>query len=585
MIALTSKAMMVFLCLIISIFVRVNPSYASETDGVIDTTSHYAYMEIGSWLDFGRTQGNVHVTDSALSGYAWSPELGWISLNCANNNTCGDVNYKVTNNSEGVLSGYAYGEITGWINFAPIYGGVVIDQNGVFTGYAYGDEVGWIVFNCLTTSSCATVSYAVKTDWRPESSRSSAVSNIVSSSGSFRRYILPIIEQNANIIDTVKNILPDWLKKGSVTTPSLPSVEKSVTKQAPIALSGKWQLIPSTAISGFVLAPLPKEVQTLLSKFPDLKKTFIQIGINKMSDLNKLKNTTFFLPGIAKETGIAGGVSVPLSTLSNKQKLNLPSNVVFVKAGDFLDYNISLTISDDGTPEQKITTVVGKPIDLAIKVDKPAKSIRGYLTVMDLGREQAKRSVPANSQLAAPIMAVMNLSPISPENVTVEQKIVLDSFEYADPDNDGIYTAHINAPLVHGQYEIISIVEYKDSVLAKKELRLTAVIDPEGYVYEEKGNKELRIPDAIVTLLWQNPDGKTFERWPAKDFQQANPQKTDKSGSYSFLVPEGEYKLTVSAPDYYSFESFVFTVEEGRIVHENIALKPKRWWRTLFGLH
>ncbi len=55
--------------------------FASSTDGTIDSTSRYAYMESGSWIDFGNTQGNVHVTDTVLTGYVWSSEFGWISLN------------------------------------------------------------------------------------------------------------------------------------------------------------------------------------------------------------------------------------------------------------------------------------------------------------------------------------------------------------------------------------------------------------------------------------------------------------------------------------------------------------------------
>lgn len=151
-------------------------------------------------------------------------------------------------------------------------------------------------------------------------------------------------------------------------------------------------------------------------------------------------------------------------------------------------------------------------------------------------------------------------------------------------DGDGIYTATIQAPLVHGEYEVISIIEYKNSAYGKKELRLTAVVDPEGYIYEKNGNKETRIPDAKVSLFWNNPKTGKFELWPAKQYQQVNPQKTDKSGTYSFLVPEGTYKLTVSVAGYYDFTGKEFDVNEGRGVHENIPLRGKSWWKSFLGL-
>jgi len=147
------------------------PVFASITDGTIDSTYKYAWGENIGWINFGTTEGNVHITDSALTGYAWAENIGWISLNCSNDNSCSIVDYKVSNDGEGNLSGYAWSENTGWINFNPTYGGVSIGSNGDFSGYAWGENIGWIVFNCATTNSCGTVDYKVKTDWRPQSAR------------------------------------------------------------------------------------------------------------------------------------------------------------------------------------------------------------------------------------------------------------------------------------------------------------------------------------------------------------------------------------------------------------------------------
>ena len=84
-----------------------------------------------------------------------------------------------------------------------------------------------------------------------------------------------------------------------------------------------------------------------------------------------------------------------------------------------------------------------------------------------------------------------------------------------------------------------------------------------------------------------NSDTKQYELWPAKNFQQENPQITNVSGTYSFLVPEGYYYLKVDAPGYLSYEGAPFQVKEGSGVHTNVQLKTKYWflnivdWKTV----
>ncbi len=474
---------------------------------------------------------------------------------------------------------------------------MTIDASGIFSGRAWGDQIGWITYNCSTDTSCSTVDYKVSTDWRPQSSSARATPAVTStshsSSGSYIRGFGPVsvvVPQNIpqNIVTT---------KIATTSTGRISNIVKAITPPiTPPSLKPNSKPVTS--------APLPAAVRALIEKFPQLQKTFNSVGIRKLNDLGMLSGAKFVLPSISKEVGIAGGASVPIARLTATQKKMLPTDIVFAKAGSLLDYSIFLTISSDGTPSQEINTVVGKPIELAVKADKPVKSIKGYLTVKNLERQSARQAVPARSQLAAPIMAILALgssagnSRVADTNnpnaknvntavlgTQIENKLVLQQFEYTDPNNDGIYTASISAPAVHGEYDIVSVMEYKDQTLGKKELHLTAVVDPEGYIYEKIGNKEMRIPDAKVTLLSKNSQSGLFESWRAMDYQQVNPQKTDKSGTYSFLVPEGEYMLTVSAPGYYDYSGQPFIVQEGHNVHEDIALIAKSWWRTLLGLH
>jgi len=60
---------------------------------------------------------------SELSGWAWSSNIGWISFNCTNTNSCGTSSYRVsvatsTGSDIGLLSGYAWSSNIGWIKFA-----------------------------------------------------------------------------------------------------------------------------------------------------------------------------------------------------------------------------------------------------------------------------------------------------------------------------------------------------------------------------------------------------------------------------------------------------------------------------------
>lgn len=50
-----------------------------------------------------------------IAGYAWSSNIGWISLNSANE--AGAVNYGVTADASGALFGYAWSGNLGWLSF------------------------------------------------------------------------------------------------------------------------------------------------------------------------------------------------------------------------------------------------------------------------------------------------------------------------------------------------------------------------------------------------------------------------------------------------------------------------------------
>src|SRR3989344_1093943 len=60
----------------------------------------------------------VHAETSRVEGYAWSANVGWVSFNCSNNNSCSSANYGVNlDRDTGALSGYAWNSGLGWISF------------------------------------------------------------------------------------------------------------------------------------------------------------------------------------------------------------------------------------------------------------------------------------------------------------------------------------------------------------------------------------------------------------------------------------------------------------------------------------
>lgn len=135
-----------------------------------DDGSQYAYGENVGWLNaepLGEGGPGVEVTDTALTGYMWCENIGWVSLSCENTSSCGDVNYGVSNDGMGHLSGHGWAENAGWISFSckntdscdtVDYGVTIGPATGEFGGYAWSENIGWINF--------ALNGVGVKTSWR-----------------------------------------------------------------------------------------------------------------------------------------------------------------------------------------------------------------------------------------------------------------------------------------------------------------------------------------------------------------------------------------------------------------------------------
>lgn len=149
-----------------------NPAAAENIDPD-NSDRQFSYSENVGWFNADPatiTNAGIDVDDTAISGYIWAENIGWISLSCENTETCNTVDYRVVNDGAGNLYGYGWSENTGWINFscttnntcANVKYGISIDPaTGDFSGRAWGENIGWISFDYATYTD-----YYIRTAWR-----------------------------------------------------------------------------------------------------------------------------------------------------------------------------------------------------------------------------------------------------------------------------------------------------------------------------------------------------------------------------------------------------------------------------------
>jgi hypothetical protein len=560
------------LFLIILIFLVFSFVYSAA----IDSVYKYAWGENIGWVNFNPTHGNVDVSDTKIIGYAWSENYGWINL--------APTNGGILNDGHGNLSGYAWGEEIGWINF----NNVKINPNtGDFSGYALVlIDNSKINFDC---NNCK-----VKTEWRKTTLTTTPIS---AGGGGGALSLSKQPEKSLELLSKLKELLSILIEQTKKITKApikeitkITFIERPVEKttvEKPELFSGKWRLFSYTLsnkpLKEFTLSPLPKEIQKLAEKFPKLEKLFKEAEITKLVDIQKLQGVKFSLPGLKERLGLHK--SIPITKLSSEIKRKIPTDFVFIRSIDeSIDFNVSLAVDEKGKPEQKTNFIAGKQIKLVIKPEKSVKSIKGYIVFKSKKSKQISFEIPRESLLASLFFKAPVLAESLEKSIPVEEKLVLVEFKYKDDDGDGIWEAEVQMPKVEGEYEIITVIDYED---IKKAVKLIAVIDPEGYVYEKYDDREIRIPGAVVSLFWLNPETKKYELWHANEYNQENPQITDITGRYVFFVPPGYYYLKVEAPGYLSYIGKPFYAKEDLEVHFNIELKSKYWmlkivdWKTI----
>jgi len=351
-------------------------------------------------------------------------------------------------------------------------------------------------------------------------------------------------------------------------------VKEEEIKKIPLVFAGLWSLLNPEPINAFAFAPLPRSLTLLGDQFPEFKSTFERLGVTRLADLDKLLGSNFVLPRIENIKDMPDEVILAFQSLPAE---NLPS-ARFLSLASFLD------ISEKGTISQRVNAISGQKLTFAVRPEHKASSVRGYLVLKESRFSEAsgnKFSLPLSSLAASIILSKESRGKIVDNISEIEEHLLLDKFVYQDQDGDGVYTAEIQAPLVASDFEVITVIDYYNPKFNNKELRFSLVVDPEGYVYANVNGGQLRIEKARISIFSKDTQSR-FILWPGEEFQQRNPQTTGTTGEYSFLVPPGEYYMSVEASGYKTYIGQPFTVAEGTGVHENIELElTSGIWGTL----
>jgi len=136
----------------------------ANAQGQSGAITGYAWSDTIGWISLnGSGYGLLIDTDGKLSGYAWSDNVGWVSANeselagCPQNPCRAKLQESNLNGWLKALAGGSSqsGGWEGWISLSgssPNYG-VTKNPDGTFTGYAWGsDVVGWVDFSFAQTN-------------------------------------------------------------------------------------------------------------------------------------------------------------------------------------------------------------------------------------------------------------------------------------------------------------------------------------------------------------------------------------------------------------------------------------------------
>ncbi len=216
---------------------------ASETSGTILSGSQYTrvchdsacstYGTLNFLPTVTATTTAIKITDTAITGYVWGNETGWINFAPTGAGVTVDA-------ATGLLYGTAWSQAGGWINFRPSNSGTIVNDipigvsitaDGGLYGYAWFGGVygGWIKFDCSSSDTC------VRTDYRARPYRSTthtvlAPAFFVSTSTPTVNEEVPApptVSTSSPVVEVVPIVKNPITTLKPIATPLIPTIEET----------------------------------------------------------------------------------------------------------------------------------------------------------------------------------------------------------------------------------------------------------------------------------------------------------------------------------------------------------------------
>ncbi len=411
-----------------------------------------------------------------------------------------------------------------------------------------------------------------------------------------------------DLIDEVTDVIEDVQDAVDETYEDIKEIVKEIIP-LPGPQTGGESIIPTvTTQSGsellgdgllsFGSIGLPKTFTNLVTSFPTLEKTFRDFGVRNIADLHRLQGVTLALPTIDElvpADSLAKSALV-LDTLEGytiddlrDAAEKLPTDVVFFELNNgkiaLAPVVNGASFSGEGPT---FRTIPNQAVSMIIRPSEPVETITSQVALRELrtrqvAEAQKKTTIQSVIDAFGETVSAVQVNEVSAAEIKDQDlestpqdekgRFIVDQVDFEDSNDDGVYVADINTPEVFGSFDIITDVDYstqkKDNIITN-----TMLIDPEGYVFHQTISGEVRLANAKVSLYHFSEESSEFELWDAEKYGQVNPQITDDSGTYAFLVPEGQYYISALASTYKPYQSRGFTVQSsGRGVHINIGLQ------------
>ncbi|XOB42584.1 MAG: IPT/TIG domain-containing protein [Candidatus Nealsonbacteria bacterium] len=374
-----------------------------------------------------------------------------------------------------------------------------------------------------------------------------------------------------NITDFVGQSFENIAKKTQETTKSVTEFSRQTIKTVDEGISSTISEIKESRDS--VIKNIIKQVQENTRKITQFSRQVIKVvdqGIDLIIDraayfsdlsIRQLKSYQTYLQiplqeKLLPEEKVVKKRVVPQPSVS-PEIVRIDTIMVCSAFG-----NIDLDLID-----KRAHVIAGKEIAVFIKPSKPVSTLKGFLYFEKTSQIELKHT------FYLPFISKVSAASVFAKTYEIQ------SFKFEGPDEKGFFKAILYMPPVTGEYKLGIDINFIDGT--EKSVEKIVLVDPEGYIYEQLKRGELRVKGAKASLFVFDKSTDGYILWPAESYDQKNPQITDQTGQYSFLVPEGKYYIKVEQIDYESYQSEAFEVREGEPIHFNIKLELKSFWQRI----